>query len=199
MKRAWFKPGNPEITGIDKTVGASGEESVETDVIKGTDPNISHYYMDFSTSPPTVKQKDEATIAAEALTAEKAGEAERVKDISAGIRAQAVSYSDPFKIAGWVLKAERAKRIKAGTADATETAIQQAEVDKRQETGETVETLADIQIAKANDLAALGATLDGVEDKAYRTIEEAADSAALAAAMTTITAELEAVRASISA
>lgn len=93
-----------------------------------------------------------------------------VKSFATSSRAKLTGYADQYQLAGWVGKAEIAKRVVAGTATDQETASIQAEVDRRGQ-GETVEELANKQLAKSTQLNIAAAIADGVESAAITAIE----------------------------
>ena len=85
-------------------------------------------------------------------------------------RAKLTNNSDPYKVAGWNGKAQRAQRVLANAASDADISILQAECDKRGKS-ETPQELAHKQAAKSESLATAVAIIDGMESAALKAIE----------------------------
>lgn len=95
----------------------------------------------------------------------------KIAQFAASVRNQMTGNADAAKLVGWNSKVPRAERIIASTASAEDTAIVQAEADKRGK-GETVTELATKQLAKAKKLADAVSVIDGVEEAAIEAIND---------------------------
>lgn len=104
-----------------------------------------------------------------ALEERKKNAIEIIKKEADNIRNDIVGDTSPVEREGWVLKAQIAKNILAGTATAEDISAITYEVALRDE-GETIEELATKQILKSNQFALATATIDGYAKKAMNAI-----------------------------
>ncbi len=95
---------------------------------------------------------------------------QQVVQFTTATRAKAAGHVDPYQLAGWNDKAQRAGRLLANATTDADTAIIQAECDKRGQ-GETPQQLAQKQAAKAQVLATAVAIIDGMESQALAAVQ----------------------------
>ena len=87
---------------------------------------------------------------------------DRIGSIATGTRLTITKTDDPCKLSGWVEKARRAERVKAGGNISADTKILDIECKGRGK-GETAIELADKQLLKSNKLNTVTAIIDGLE------------------------------------
>ena len=94
----------------------------------------------------------------------------KVEQFASSSRAKIAGNADQYKLAGWAAKAEAARRVLAGVATTGEIAAIQLESDKRGE-GESVTSLAQKIVDKADRLQQANGVIEGMESAAIAAIE----------------------------
>ncbi len=114
-----------------------------------------------------------------------------VKKFASKSRQKIAGYADQYKLAGWATKAEAARRVLSGSATAGEVAAIQIESDKRGES-ESVESLAQKIVDKANQLQQANGIIEGMESAAIAAIESKQKKSTLNELMKTLLIDAEA-------
>ena len=99
---------------------------------------------------------------------------QRIINYASKTRLAITENADPYKVAGWNDKAQRAERVVAGNATAYDIQVLEAEIARRNK-GETVIELANTQLLKAHFLSLSIAVIDGFESAALESLTEVKD------------------------
>ena len=106
------------------------------------------------------------------------------------VRTQLVGDADPYKVAGWSDKHQRARRVVAQTNTVHDLEIVQTEATRRGK-GETPLDLAQKQVEKAQALANALAVTDGLESAAVTAVQAQSNASDLATLLTELETQAE--------